>query len=281
MELIASSATRQQIDFLISKPPHAVCIFAPTGSGKKFTARYIACQLLITNEPTPSQLYIVRPNEKGVITIEQARGVLEFTKLKSHSRKSINRLIIIEDAQLMTTESQNALLKLVEEPPTDTIIILTAPNQSSLLKTINSRAASLKLNPAPKAEVQAHYPNVLDADFNKAWLLSGGRIGLLNSIITDSENDTLVYIAYAKRILQASTDERLMHVEQVLKKDIPAFLDALLLVAKAGRNQAIAKNTHPQAQKWQSIIKYVLNAQENLRHNPNQKLLLTSLMLEL
>lgn len=281
MEFVASPATRQQIDSLVKKPPHAVCIFAPTGSGKKFTAQYIACQVLKTDKPTPAQLYIVRPNEKGVITIQQAREMLKFTKLKSHGREAINRLIIIEDAHLITTEGQNALLKIVEEPPADTVIVLTAPNPASLLKTINSRVALLTIYPVSKSDAQTLYPHVAEADFNKAWLLSDGRLGLLNSIITDSSNELLEYIATAKTVLQGSTEQRLAQVDLIQKRSIPVFLDALLIVTKAGRAQAATKNTHAQVKKWQSIAKHIISTQDSLQYSPNQKLLLTSLILEL
>jgi DNA polymerase III delta prime subunit len=281
MEFIASPATRHQIDSLLKQPPHAVCIFAPSGSGKKYTAQYIACQILKTDSPTPAQLYIVRPNEKGVITIEQAREMLKFTKLKSHGRKSINRVIVIEDAHLMTPESQNALLKIIEEPPTDTVLLLTAPNSSSLLKTINSRVATLTINPVAKEDARKLYQHIPETDFNKAWLLSSGRLGLLNAILTDSENELLDYITTAKAILQASLQERLAKVDQIQKTSIPDFLEALLIVAKAGRAQASLKNVPSQTKKWQSITECVLDTQETLQYNPNQKLLLTNLMLEL
>jgi DNA polymerase-3 subunit delta' len=181
MEFIASPTTRQQIDSLLQKPPHAVCILAPTGSGKKFTANYIATQLLETSTPTAAQLYIVRPNEKGAITIEQARAMLNFTKLKSHGRSSINRTIVIDDAHRMTTEAQNALLKIIEEPPADTIIILTAPNPGSLLKTIASRVTTLHINPVAKSDARMLYAEVVQTDFDKAWLLSDGRLGLAHT----------------------------------------------------------------------------------------------------
>lgn len=281
MEFVASPATRQQIDSLVKKPPHAVCIFAPTGSGKKFTAEYIACQVLKTDKPTPAQLYIVRPNEKGVITIKQAREMLKFTKLKSHGRGAINRVVVIEDAHFMTPEAQNALLKIVEEPPADTVIILTAPNPASLLKTINSRVASLIIYPVSKSDAQKLYPHITEANFNKTWLLSDGRLGLLNSIITDSSDALLEYIAIAKTVLQGDTEQRLAQVDVIQKRSIPVFLDALLIVAKAGRAQAATKNTHAQVKKWQSIAKHILSIQDSLKYNPNQKLLLTSLMLEL
>ncbi len=266
---------------MLSKPPHAIGIFAPPGNGKAYTACYIACQLLQTDTPTAAQIYIVRPNDKGAITIEQARNMLSFIKLKSHHKSTISRIVILEDAHTMTTEAQNALLKVIEEPPADTVIILTANNQASILATIVSRLTSLNISPANRTDVQQLYADIFDKDFNKAWLISNGRIGLLHAILTDSENELLSDISTAKEILQSSTQQRLSQVDTLQKSDVPALLDALLIIAKAGRTQALTKKTHTQVNKWQNVIRSVLETQNRLQHNPNQKLLLTNLMLEL
>jgi len=53
--------------------------------------------------------------------------------------KSTNKVVVLEDAQLLTTEAQNALLKVLEEPPANTFIILTADTKEGLLPTIISR----------------------------------------------------------------------------------------------------------------------------------------------
>jgi hypothetical protein len=102
-----------------------------------------------------------------------------------------------------------------------------------------------------------------------------------HAILTDSDNQLLEYIAMAKDVLQASTDQRLARVEQIQKSSTPEFLEALLIIAKPGRAQSSTKNAHSQTKKWQSVTKSVLDAQSNLQYNPNQKLLLTNLMLEL
>lgn len=281
MEFIASQITSQHIASMLEKPPHAIGIFASAGNGKAYMARYLAQQLLATDTPTAAQIYIVRPNDKGVITIEQARDLLSFTKLKSHHKNKISRVIIIEDAHVMTTEAQNALLKVIEEPPTDTVIIITASNPSSILTTIVSRLTSLNISPVAKARVSELYPETAEAEFNKAWVISNGRIGLMHAMITDSDNELLQDINTAKEILQANTQQRLARVDSLQKSNIPALLEALLIVAKAGRTQATSKNAHTQIKKWQAVIKQVLTSQKALQHNPNQKLLLTNLMLEL
>lgn len=59
--------------------------------------------------------------------------------------KSKNKAIILKNSQDITTEAQNALLKILEEPPPNTIVILTASNKETLLPTILSRCKIIKL----------------------------------------------------------------------------------------------------------------------------------------
>lgn len=59
--------------------------------------------------------------------------------------KSKNKAIIIEDAELLTTEAQNALLKVLEEPPDSTIIILVSEIKEALLPTILSRCQIIEI----------------------------------------------------------------------------------------------------------------------------------------
>lgn len=281
MEFIVSKITGQQVKSMLQKPPHAIGVFAPAGSGKSHLALYLAKQLLGTQKPNAAQLNIVRPNEKGVITIEQARETLSFTKLKSHNNSRTSRVVIIENAQTMTTEAQNALLKIIEEPPVYTVIILAATNSSGILATIRSRLTSIAVSPPAKEDARRLYAKVSETEFNKAWVISSGRIGLMHAILTDSDNELLSDINTAKEILRSNVQQRLSLIDGLQKSSIASLLDALLIVAKAGRSQALAKSADAQIRKWQNVIKKVLSSQHSLQHNPNQKLLLTNLMLEL
>jgi len=59
--------------------------------------------------------------------------------------QSLTKAIVIEEAQLLTTEAQNALLKILEEPPAHTIILLSSESQETLLPTILSRCQIVEL----------------------------------------------------------------------------------------------------------------------------------------
>jgi DNA polymerase III delta prime subunit len=59
--------------------------------------------------------------------------------------QSETKAVILEDAQFLTTEAQNAMLKILEEPPEHTIILLAADSEDSLLPTIQSRCQIIKV----------------------------------------------------------------------------------------------------------------------------------------
>ena len=76
----------------------------------------------------------------GIETVKQMQKNLYFKPIKS-----TNKLIVLEDAHLLTTEAQNALLKVLEEPPEHTHIILGTESREALLPTILSRCQIIEL----------------------------------------------------------------------------------------------------------------------------------------
>jgi DNA polymerase III subunit delta' len=82
---------------------------------------------------------------KGVLRIDQIRELIRMLALKPFS--AVHRVVIIADAQTMNAESGNALLKILEEPPAGTILILTALQRTDLLPTIASRCRHIRFSP--------------------------------------------------------------------------------------------------------------------------------------
>lgn len=82
------------------------------------------------------------PTPKSKHFIKDIREINHKLSLKSGEKP---RGVIIQDAHLLTTEAANSFLKTLEEPPGNTIIILTAPNGDLVLPTIASRCTNLEL----------------------------------------------------------------------------------------------------------------------------------------
>lgn len=81
----------------------------------------------------------------GIEVIKRMQNKLFLKPIKSE-----NKLVIIEDAQLLTTEAQNALLKVLEEPPAHTLIMLATETKEALLPTIISRCQIIHLEETAK-----------------------------------------------------------------------------------------------------------------------------------
>ena len=93
----------------------------------------------------------VSPDENGAIGIDAARAIKEF--LWRRPVKSGKRFVAISDAQAMTPQAQNALLKIAEEPPASALIIAVSPNAELLAPTLVSRFQKFHLSRVSDAQV--------------------------------------------------------------------------------------------------------------------------------
>jgi len=91
------------------------------------------------------------PNVKDSIGIDAVREIKNFLWQKPNA--SPRRALIIDDAELLTTEAQNALLKLTEEPPVSSLLILITADMESILPTIASRMQKVYFGPVKEAEL--------------------------------------------------------------------------------------------------------------------------------
>lgn len=145
--------------------PHAYIFKGPEGVGKRLFARGLAaavncrskdqieaCGDCISCKKFKSMNHpdyqVIRP-EKGVIKIDQIR---KLSKDLSYAPfESTMRVIVLEDVHTMRREAANSLLKTLEEPPPNNLLILTADSSREILPTLTSRCQvvpfmSLSLN---------------------------------------------------------------------------------------------------------------------------------------
>ena len=146
--------------------PHAILIEGEAGLGKRTLCSYLtaaalcesgedcpcgqckSCEMLKAGTHPDVSVTALQDKKKS-ITVAQIRQAREdaFIKPQSAARK----IMIIEQAHTLNEQSQNALLKVLEEPPGQTMFILLAENITSLLPTVLSRCITLNLT-APSTE---------------------------------------------------------------------------------------------------------------------------------
>lgn len=122
------------------KITHSYLFLGPSGIGKTLFAKEFAKMILGSSEENQPDLIFMEP-EDGTIKIEKIRQMQE--KLLEKPIISSKKVYIIKDADMMTKEAGNCLLKTLEEPPKFITIILVASNESLLLNTIRSRCMKI------------------------------------------------------------------------------------------------------------------------------------------
>lgn len=285
--LILHERTKQAIDALVTNMPHAVMIVGADGIGKGSIALYIAEQLLGVSEDAlikTAAFKHLMPDEKGTISIESVRQLQQYVKLRTTGTARVRRLILVEHADGMTIESQNAFLKLLEEPPEDTVIILTAAHTTRLLPTIRSRVQSLSVVVPSKDAITSAFKTYPSDRVTQAYFLSGGLPGLMAALLQeDADHPLVASVAQAKQILQEPLFERMLHIEPLSKQKENAILlcQALERIAGAGIAQASAKNDVARLKKWHAIQKESYRALTAFDANANTKLVVSNLLLQL
>lgn len=287
--LVLHPKTQEQINRFVARPSHAVLITGATGSGKSALARLLGSNLMgITPEQASSHPYVqvIEPDDKGTLSIEAVRLLHKFLRLKTPGQTGIRRVCIIEQAATLTTEAQNALLKILEEPPADTLLILTAANSMDVLPTIRSRTAELRVyrpKPSELADFFAQSQNLSTEQIQHAYHLSGGLPGLMHALLHDEKHPLKASIVQAKTLLQQTSFERLAAVDTLSKDKTAAgkTVEAFGRLSAAGLHLAAQKNDTANIERWHRIRSQTLYAAEALNKNANAKLVLTNFMLRI
>ena len=120
------------------------------------------------------------------IPIAEVRSVTNQSHLKPYEGDS--RVFIFEDAETMSEEAANALLKTLEEPPPQTLLILLTSQEDRLLPTIKSRCSRIELKPMAEDPLIRYLEQERDVEAEQARLLARLSKGCLGWAITALED---------------------------------------------------------------------------------------------
>ena len=230
---------------------HAYIIQGEKGSGKGLLAELFAMGIQCEadySEPCmecESCTKAIRGNHPDIITVhhekpdtigveEIRRQVVEDVQIKPFAYP--HKIYIIHDAQKMTVQAQNALLKTLEEPPEYAVIILTAENAEALLPTVRSRCVTLSMRPVCDGDVASYLMREMKMPDYQAQIyaaLARGNIGRAvemasSESFAEKMGESLRYLAASKEI---TPETRMDLVKRIAddKRGIWDYLDIFTL----------------------------------------------------
>lgn len=244
------------------KLSHSFLICGPEGSGKHTLARILAAAFQCSapaSQPCgrcnacrkvfsgihPDVITVDEPDKKSV----SVRLIREMqADIAIAPNEGARKIYLLPRGQDLTDEAQNALLKMMEEPPDYAVFLLLTTNPDAQLPTIRSRAAELKLSPLPQAQLTAllhqQFPGKPEEVYQSACLRSGGFLGQAQELMQGDSQLAPQTISFANALAA---------------NDPLALLELLAPMEKWKRDQLI-----PLLSQWQLVLEQALAAQTGL-----------------
>lgn len=123
-----------------------------------------------------------RSRFKEAVAVDQVRKVNPFMHLTPFMGGK--RIVLIDDADTMNNASQNALLKVLEEPPANAILILIAHRPGALMPTVRSRCRMIDFSPLAREDFDALLERQT-SDLEALYNIAGGSIGMAQRLVAD------------------------------------------------------------------------------------------------
>ncbi len=226
----------------IEKGMHSFLLHGPWGCGHRHLIRNVIFRIIPnasdideddnTYGITSPDLLVISGEKRGDIKIDDIRSVGEF--LDYRPVEGDYRVVVIDDASFMTLQAGNALLKILEEPPSWGIFILFTSYPERMLSTVMSRCVRLRLDRFPVSGVASYFVETRGISYEEALLLARmcegcpERIDHVENVLKASSVLDLIsgyFYEYNKSDVSVVEDpvlwDKLVYevAEQVLKKE--------------------------------------------------------------
>ena len=230
---------------------HAYILNGERGSGKKMLANLFAMTLLCEtgdNEPC-GKCHSCKQAESGnhpdIIRVTHEKpNSISVDDIRTQVNNTVDikpyqgpyKVYIIPQADMMTPQAQNAILKTIEEPPSYAVFLLLTENAETLLPTINSRCVMLKLRNIKDTLIKKYLMENLEIPDYKADICTAfpqGKMGpaimLSNSNHLNEKRDEAVQLL--KHINEMELNEIVAAVKNisVYKLEITDYLDIIMI----------------------------------------------------
>ena len=256
-QLLGNERLRENLSGSIARGriSHFYLISGPAGSGKRTLSRLLAAAILchrgskpclecgpcrkVMNNTHPDFITVDDPEKKAVPVdlIRQARADIYI-----QPNEADRKIYLFPRAQDMGIPSQNALLKVLEEPPSYGVFILLTDNPEKLLPTVRSRCTELALQPLPEAllrrQLAQQFPHADPDTITAAIMRSGGYLGQAQTLLEAGE---------------AVSPQTEGFLQGFGNRDTMALLQTLVPMEKWKRDQLI-----PVLQQWTELTENAL-----------------------
>jgi DNA polymerase-3 subunit delta' len=299
MNIIGHSKILKLLDRKIAEnnPAGAYIFSGPEQVGKFTIAEKFARSLIFnrsfdslaeSNQNNVMDLIIVKPEveelkgiiKKKEIPIEEIRDMQKQLALFPQNGKF--RIAIIDEAEHLTVSSQNALLKILEEPNTTSIIILVTGDDSKIIPTVKSRCQKIVFPLVSQEEIKKCLENKGAKNSDEITLFSIGRPGMAIEMLENKKE-----IAARKKsmenlgnIFHFGINQRLELAEK-FSKNIPETEKNLQFWIWIMRDHFFQEKKMSETKKFQ-IIENVIQSLDIIRNtNANKRLVLENLLINL
>jgi len=279
---------------------HAYLLAGPSGIGKfsiaKMLVNILQCPNNLCNECSvckqiqagshPDTMVI---NEDGEsIKIEQIKEIISRLQM---TKQGEYKVLLIKGAEKLTPEAANCLLKTLEEPPRDTIIIMTTNNIREILPTIISRVRLIKFSAYSqnflKEALRPLYPETEEETLDQVCSLSMGKSGKAINLLEDSAllaSYRTMYNMLCEFLENKPLYTKFKLIEGIIadEKNTEEFIDVFTHLVRNRLHKGI-EDQSLQAEKKDYYMNLLSSLEETrglLRRNINARLALESLALK-
>ena len=218
---------------------HAYMLVGPAGCGKKTLTEAVAMELArcdgageelvakIASGHSPDVLTI--PTEEKRIGIDTVRSFVSTVYLTPNELDF--KMYIFDDADRLTPQAQNALLKIIEEPPKRVYIFLLCQNPGSLLGTVRSRVISVNMQTFEADEIRTYlaenggFDGADEERTDFAMKMSGGALGAVKELISHENGEFDAYKKAAELVASLGKKNRSVSYFEFLSS-LTAFADS-------------------------------------------------------
>ncbi len=265
--LLLHEPTRATLAALTEQPPQGLLLTGPTGIGKLTIATAWGRQLVDHD----TSLRVVSPDDKGTITIEVIRELYVATRTRQAGRQ----VVIVEGADHMSIEAENAFLKLLEEPRDGLSFILTAAQSEALLPTILSRVQQVGLLPLSddviRRAIVARKPGIAQHDLSQIVFLAQGCPGIAFTLLSEDQlPKQRQQMQLVKQLLTAKPYERFGLIGK-LAADRETCILSLGAMMRIVEMQLRSASSTAQLRHWTQLAQALEEALRALSQNGNMR----------